>query len=415
MSKSENGEEEIKKGDEKQQQQKKTQSQLIQEALGLTPEEVEAVEKKLFIVRFLDYFSEETFDFIYKEKSIEQFETQINKYIEEFSNRSEENVLIKESFESKDIFNLVKSTKKNAEDLALKYGRKKSVEKSMRNMNYIMIIVLIGMMSILYIPGMEGIIDMWFLLPIMCVFCMVPQILRTTALKKWFEFKEAHKNEFFKENREDLLILKNHAAEILDDVRTALLDKKVPIQLIKFVLYSRDYENIKVLNQKSVRGTTQYVLTFEYPLGMEPYPIPEALQIQQPSGAIEKKMDNSKEENFIVLTQVDAKEGVINSFIPVLKDSLADKINNLLNESQFSLAKKSLSDIIPAYSSELGIFCVCGELVKIDYVQVANWKNELNFYLFESKKCRCNEKIFALSIIDKDAQIPDELKDIFES
>ena len=42
---------------------RKTQGQIIQEALGLGPTDIQDVEKKLFIVRFLDYFSEETLDF----------------------------------------------------------------------------------------------------------------------------------------------------------------------------------------------------------------------------------------------------------------------------------------------------------------------------------------------------------------
>ncbi|KKM20771.1 hypothetical protein LCGC14_1642090, partial [marine sediment metagenome] len=36
---------------------KKTQGQVIQEALGLNPTDIQEVEKKLFIVRFLDFFS----------------------------------------------------------------------------------------------------------------------------------------------------------------------------------------------------------------------------------------------------------------------------------------------------------------------------------------------------------------------
>ncbi len=47
----------------------KTQSEILQEALGLKPEDIQKVEKKLFIVRFLDYFSEEALDFIYKNKN----------------------------------------------------------------------------------------------------------------------------------------------------------------------------------------------------------------------------------------------------------------------------------------------------------------------------------------------------------
>ena len=72
-------------------------------------------------------------------------------------------------------------------------------------------------------------------------------------------------------------------------------------------------------------------------------------------------------------------------------------------------------EIIPDYSPDLGIYCVCGELAKFSNVQYCNWKNQLKYYLFESEECDCGEKIYALSLINDDDKVPDELKDIFLS
>ena len=49
---------------------RKTQSQMIQEALGMKPADIADVENKLFITRFLDYFADEPLDFIFKEKNV---------------------------------------------------------------------------------------------------------------------------------------------------------------------------------------------------------------------------------------------------------------------------------------------------------------------------------------------------------
>ncbi|MCK4779808.1 MAG: hypothetical protein KAT57_06460, partial [Candidatus Lokiarchaeota archaeon] len=76
---SENQEEKRKKPEKR---ARKSQGQMIQEALGLGPTDIQDVEKKLFIVRFLDYFSEETLDFIFKDSTLNQYNKQITSHIE---------------------------------------------------------------------------------------------------------------------------------------------------------------------------------------------------------------------------------------------------------------------------------------------------------------------------------------------
>ena len=108
---------------------RKTQGQMIQEALGLGPTEIQDVEKKLFIVRFLDYYAEETLDFIFKDSTLKQYEKQITTNIESFGIKNEEDRLLKPSFESKQIIDIIKKLKVKAEDLAISKGVKNSVEK----------------------------------------------------------------------------------------------------------------------------------------------------------------------------------------------------------------------------------------------------------------------------------------------
>ncbi len=389
-------------------QVRKTQGQLIQEALGLSPTAIQDVEKKLFIARFLDYFSEETLDFIYKERAIGQYINQIGSHMTTFKTGEEDKLLV-QSFESKKIIEIVKNLKSNSEELAFSKGIKSSMDKRLRKLTFLLLIPMFVL--IIGLSFIEGIL--FFLFPLLCVFCMVPQLIKGSVVKKWFQFKEQNKNQMYAENREDILILKGFASEVLDNVRSKLLELKVPLQLIKFTLSSRDYENLKMISHKSVKGTNQFFYTFDYPPGVEPIPVPEnLLQYQQPIFP-EKAKAEKREKNFIVLTEMKGSSGIINSFIPTLKDTLAEKINDMLNESEFSKAPQDFKTIIPVYSPNLAIFCLCGDVANISNVQICNWKNQFRFYLFEGKECKCGEVIYALSLMDESDEVPEELKEIF--
>ncbi|NVM38088.1 MAG: hypothetical protein HWN81_21010 [Candidatus Lokiarchaeota archaeon] len=211
------------------------------------------------------------------------------------------------------------------------------------------------------------------------------------------------------------MVLKNFTGETLDNVRARLLELKVPLQLIKFTLYSRDYENLRLLNQKNIRGTMQYFFAFEYPEGVEPFPLPQQLMQYQEPIIPEKKKEEKLEKNFVVLTEMKGKDGIINYFVPTLKDKLADDINDMLNNSKFNKASNDFATIIPNYSEKMAIFCICGDVVEINNVQICNWKDQFKFYLFEGEQCNCGESVYALSLMDESAEIPEELKDIFLS
>lgn len=397
---------EVKKRSRK--QVRKTQGQLIQEALGLGPTEIQDVEKKLFIARFLDYFSEENLDFIYKDRAIDQYISQIQSHMNSFK-AGEEDKLLVQSFESKKIIETIKKLKSNAEELASSKGIKASMDKRLRKLTFLILIPMFVL--IIGLSFIEGIL--FFLFPLLCVFCMVPQLIKGSVVKKWFQFKEQNKNQMYTENREDIMILKNFAGEVLNNVRSKLLELKVPLQLIKFTLSSRDYENLKMISHKSVRGTNQFFYTFDYPPDMEPIPIPASLQQYQQPIFPEKAKAEKREKNFIVLTEMKGSNGIITSFIPTLKDNLAEEINDMLNECEFNKASLDFKTIIPDYSPNLAIFCLCGDIANINNVQICNWKNQFKFYLFEAKQCKCGESIYALSLMDESDEIPEELIAIF--
>ncbi|MFX0039672.1 MAG: hypothetical protein ACFFAB_10085 [Candidatus Heimdallarchaeota archaeon] len=390
-------------------QPRKTQGQMIQEALGLKENDIKDIEKKLFVVRFLDFFSEETLQFIFKDNTLNQYIKEITTFLETLNGEREEDLLLKQTFESREILDIINKLKSKAEELAISKGVKTSVEKRLRKMSLLLMIPMFIPVVIAFIwPELT-----YFVLPVLCVFCMAPQLIRSSVVKKWFAFKDEYKNQIYSDYREDIMILKNYASELLENIRVRLLELGVPLQLIKFVLHSRDYENLNLINQRNIRGSMQYVYTFEYPSGVEPIPVPQ--QLQQYQEPVIPREREKMEKNFIVLTNMKGHDGIINYFEPTLRDKFAEKINDILNNCEFEKVPNDFATIIPNYSQTMAIYCVCGEIVEIKSVQICNWKNEFKFYLFEGKKCNCGDKVYALSLMDESAEIPEELKEIFTS
>lgn len=390
---------------------RKTQMQILQEALGLKPEDFQELEKKLFIARFFDYFSEETFDFVYKERSIKMYQSEISRFFETVEKEGkEEDKLLNKSFNDKKVMDTIIILKTKAEELASSKGKfKQPIDKRLRKLRLIISLPLFGVLLILMF-----LVPIWYVLPFLCLFCVVPQLIQTQILRKWWAFKEENKSEFYTNNRNDIMVLKSITGEFLQNIRASLIDMKVPLQLIKFVLHSRDYENLKLINQRVSKGTTQYFFEFEYPPGMEPFPIPEALiPPKPPVPEGEVKATKIPEKNFIILTELKARNGVITKFVPIYKSTLSDRINKMLNECEFLASSKEFKDIIPNYSPEMAIYCLCGEIAQITNVQICNWKNEFKFYLFEGAECKCGEKIYALSLMDNSDRVPNDLKEIF--
>ena len=408
-----NEEENLKKKRQREKPRRKTQGQIVQEALGLNPTDIQEVEKKLFIVRFLDFFSEDTLEFIFKERIVGQNLERITSYMGMLQLEREEEKLLKQSFDSKNIAGVIENVKNKAETFAASKGIKTNVNKRLRKLTLYITLPLFALLIVFTIfPLFSSLYFIFF--PILCVVCLMPQLIRGSVVKKWSQFKEQNKNDIYIENRDDIMILKSFTGELLNNIRSRLIELEVPLQLIKFTLFSRDYENLNLINQKAIRGFMQYFYTFEYPSGMEPFPIPDNLQQFQEPIIPGKKLEKP-EKNFIALTEMKWKDGVIDYFVPTLKDIVADQINELLNECEFTKAPHDFKTIIPNYSETMAIYCVCGEIAEIDNVQICNWKNQFKFYLFEAKECKCEESVYAISLMDESAEVPEEFKDIFYS
>ncbi|NHJ25857.1 MAG: hypothetical protein EAX89_14845 [Candidatus Lokiarchaeota archaeon] len=217
---------------------RKTQSQVLQEALGLNPEDIKTVEDKLSVIKFLDYLSEEPLDFIFKDRTVDQYLKKIEDKIELFDKGGEEEKFLKKKFEEGKILDIIKGIKNKTEDMALKKGITTSVDKRLRRLSLLITLPMLAIAVIfLVLPAVGLNIDPLLMLPVLCVFCMLPQLVRGSVVKKWFRFKEDARSEIYAQNREDILIIKSFIGELLSNIRSGLIELKVPLELIKFSLF----------------------------------------------------------------------------------------------------------------------------------------------------------------------------------
>lgn len=392
---------------------KKTQGQLIQEALGLDQEAIGKIEKQLFISKFIDSISEDIFDYIYRDRILEKYLDMLKKNLSELDEGPE--ALTQETYEQKQIEPTIFELKSKAEEVAQENDINRSLNSKLKRNGLIGMLPLCILVILIYIVPPD--FTFYLMIPI-CFLCFLPQLLRSRIVQKWNNFKEENKKMFYQENREKIILLKEFVQIVLDNIHKTLLDKKIPLELIKFSLSSSDYKNLKLINEQVLRGgITQFFFTFEYPPGVEPFPIPEIIKEKYMEPVVSGKR-TEEVDNFLILKNIKVLNGEIEKFEVELKEDLKNDINTLLNSCKFEKAK-DFSLIMPNYTPETAIHCVCGEIAEFSNVQKCSWsetesEEKFEFYLFESEKCKCGEKIYVLSPMEEQIKIPDKWKKIFD-
>ena len=104
----------MKSEDKSKKEKRKSQAQILEDALGLEPNSLSSIEKRLYVARFMDYFSEETLDFMYRDKQLEKYKTRIIEMMDTIDQKDEEDKLLKQSLENKQIFKICDQLKNSA-------------------------------------------------------------------------------------------------------------------------------------------------------------------------------------------------------------------------------------------------------------------------------------------------------------
>ncbi len=380
------------------------------------------IEGELGLARFLDYTINEPFELIYQDKLLEKYKNQLIKPL--FGGNSEEetkdgrHLHLKQDYEELEIEEKYQSTIKEAEKIAKEEkGIKKPYLMNVKNFSMGIIGAVFVVFLILMALDKSGTVQQLYI-PIALVMCFFPRIIQKIYLKKWVEIKEELENKLFESKKEDMEDIKIFIQYILDDIRERLLERKLPLQVINFMLLSQDYENVKIVSTQDMRNIKHYILQFKYPEGMQPFEVPDQVKekMRMQAGALSPEEEDDNDEFIVLKNPVFNQEGELVEYeVMHPKPITVEGIEELLNDSEFiDVERPEL--VIPNFDSNEKIKCECQEPIQFETMKTSETvfqDQRLEFYLLIGKKCKCGKNPFVVFISPGVPQTPDELVDIF--
>ncbi|MHA2001904.1 MAG: hypothetical protein ACTSVU_07440 [Promethearchaeota archaeon] len=250
----------------------------------------------------------------------------------------------------------------------------------------------------------------YLMIGMMLLVCVVPTILTKMLQGRWKKFTVLRTPEIKEIENENLVVLKTYIQEILDDIRERLLALNYDLSQINFMLYSDDYDNVKLVRiQQGTRGRLDNtVLRFEYPEGMEPKP-------KSTYGTSGIQEDDTNDQFILLKNAQYSYDGKLETFSQNIASDIEEKmIEQLLSISEFSNVEDKSLVLDEDVSKQ--IVCDCGNQVSIADLKTAtsNLHNDYEFYLIVGKKCECGKNPYVLFNSPGNEKIPDGLKKLFE-
>ncbi len=404
------------------------QTELPSEELAPTAEELppepvklgfkEIVEKELGLIKVIDYAASNPFDLIFQKKLLDKYSNELIHPLIGSDEPPEEcdggRLFLREEFEQMKIGEKMQSIISTGEAVARENGIKAHVQKQMNRWN--MIIMALAMVSYFGINWLFTTLDVdvnqtLTMVPMLLLMCVAPQLMRKFFTKKWEVFKTAHTRTVIEQESANINDLKIFVQDLINDTRERLLDNKVALEKIQFMLLSNDYKNVQfVRSQGGTRGVPlSSVYQFEFPEGMGPVG-PQANYGK--SGIPEDDNDS-----FVLLRNATFDdEGSLSEFTaeyPSKDDFQLPEA--LLGASKFS----SVEDprvVIPSFQNNTRILCECGEPIKFSEMKscTSALHNNFEFYLVIGEKCKCGLNPFVLFNSPGNEKIPDGLRPVFE-
>lgn len=380
------------------------------------------LEKELLTVRFLDWISEESFDFIYQQKIYDNY---IGTHTEQFLNlekvhptEKERVSKLKAEFERLKVKEAAYAVKEHSEEVAKRNNIKAPYLKRFNRINIIIMAALIGAIFVFQIPALRA-YSMWSFLLILPV-CFLPNYIKKQMKKKWNEFKYLHREELQEEIFEEIHSIKTFIQILMDDARDYMLQEHFPLQVLEFPLMSSDYRNVELVKENIQEEQIQYVCRFEYPEGMEPFETPTTMKaggvgVSTAVSNMELADDNANDLFLIVKNPQYKKDGTLNTKKLELVELIYKPIvETLLENSDFDRIE-DIESIITDIEEVKEFQCSCGEPTVIGEIQKVTPRSykEFSFYLMIGEKCeKCGSNPFILAPLP-DMTVPEELIDIF--
>ncbi len=382
------------------------------------PEKLEfkdILDKEVGLIKILDYVSNSVFDLIYQKKLMDKYNSDIVRpLIGEIGQESEYldggRLFLQEEYEKLNVEKNCNDMIQSAEKLAAENGVKRHVQKSIGIIS--MVIMAVSMAIFVGVSTLWPEASAWVMIPIVLVFCILPNSLRTLMMKKWTAFKNEHNQEIIEMNKESIEEIKIFIQDLIDDTQDRLLSNKISVQGIQFLLYSKDYTNLVfVREQVSKLGETQFLVHFANPEGMDQGTVSSTYG---KSGIPE----DDENDQFIVLNSaVFNDEGLLKeykqTFIPKDRDAFVEA---LLGGSKFHDVDNP-EYVISNFKENENIKCECGETIKFqDFKSCESILHEqFEYYLIIGEKCtKCRKNPFIIFNSPGNKEIPSGLKSLFE-
>ena len=374
------------------------------------------LELELAMAKFLDYQTEENFELIFQDRLYATYDERMFKKFFDFDSATviEESRrrLLNETYKKLEIESAIQKLKQKSEEVASQNGYKSNPKDKMNKMR--MIMSFLPMIPIFFIYIIQDPIIYYFIIPLMCALCYLPNYYQKSVQKKWLDFKYQHQKEVTDPLIDEVNRCKNFIDILFSDARDLMLQKEFPLQMIQFQLHSNEYHNIKVVKESVVNDNVEYLVHVAYPSGMAPIPIPGQ---RTESQSINKPVDVNDEDLFITFPDASYDpQGriVLNKAEYIESDILIEKIEYLLDNSDFE-AVASPQQIIADYSANFSIACNDGSNIYFKEVKMATPKNYKNFkfFIIICTQCmKCQKTPFVL-FKEKDSIVPDNLVEIF--
>ncbi|UYP43798.1 hypothetical protein NEF87_000083 [Candidatus Lokiarchaeum ossiferum] len=374
----------------------------------------EIVEKELGLIKVCDYIASNPFDLIFQTKLIEKYSKEIIHPLIGGEEAPEEcdggRLFLREEYEQLNIAEKMQSIITTGESVARQNGIKAHVQKTMSRWS--LVIYALAMVSYFGLMTLFPEANSTFILiPVFLIMCMGPQFLRSFFTKRWEKFKLAHTKTVLEQERTNIQDLKTFIQDLINDTRERLLDNKVTLDKIQFVLVSNDYENVQFIrSQGGTRGQPlSSVYQFSYPEGMGPS------NVQSNYGKSGIPEDDN--DSFVLLKNATFDDdGTLSEYLA----EYPSKNDFQLPEALLGVSKFTSVDdprvVIPSFQSNSRILCECGEPIKFTEMKSCSsaLHNNFEFYLVIGEKCKCGLNPFVLFNSPGNAQVPDGLKPIFE-
>jgi hypothetical protein len=224
----------------------------------LSPEPQHLLQHEFSVMVFIDYLCERPFDLIHQQKVIHQYQTQILGELVSIRNE------IRESWIENRIDDGIGQIVGTAQQVANENGFGQSLRK--QSMKYTLPL-LIGVFAIsfaiiffggeLFPEELFWLTYVIYIIPLL-VICFVPRLINKRLLQRWLLFSQEHAPLVKKYSSGVIERFHNFIQDLIDDIRKILTVNDLDFANYQLVLFSPNYQNIKVLSEESRQGVRFY-------------------------------------------------------------------------------------------------------------------------------------------------------------